>query len=252
MKNKVRLIARIDVKNEYVIKGIHLEGLRKIGDPNEIAKSYYEQGIDEILFMDAVASLYERNNLFGIINKACKEVFIPITIGGGIRTIKDIEQSLQSGADKIAVNTGAIKNPNFIKEASRIYGSQCIVASVEAKRRGNKWEAYIDNGREETGIDVLEWVKQLQDLGIGELLLTSIDHEGTKRGFDINLIEQVSNITHVPLIVSGGAGKLEHFTELGAVAGINAIAVASILHYKTFLVSEIKKSMVKNNSTVGL
>lgn len=249
---KVRLIARLDVKNEHVIKGINLEGLRKIGDPNEIARKYYEQGIDEILFMDAVASLYDRNNLFHIINRACKEVFIPITIGGGIRTVKDIELSLQSGADKIAVNTGAIKNPSFVKEASRIYGSQCIVGSVEAKRKGNKWEAYIDSGREETGLDVIEWVKQLQGLGVGELLLTSVDHEGTKKGFDMDLIEQVSRFVQVPLIVSGGAGKTEHFSEVCAITGVDAVAVASVLHYNTFSVPEIKSSMVKNGIAVRL
>jgi cyclase len=251
LKN-IRIIARIDVKNEFVIKGIHLEGLRKIGDPNEIAKKYYQQGIDEIIFMDAVASLYERNNLFHIIHKACKEVFIPITIGGGIRSVKDIEISLQSGADKIAVNTGAIKNPAFIKEATRIYGSQCIVGSIEAKRKGSKWEAYIDNGREETGLDVIEWAKQLQDLGVGEILLTSVDNEGTKKGFDLDLIQQVSPFVEVPLIISGGAGKIAHFDECAAIMGVDAIAVASILHYNTFSVSEIKSSMLKSGTPVRI
>ncbi len=161
------MIARLDIKNDFVIKGIHLEGLRKVGNPNELARKYYEEGIDEILFMDAVASLYERNNIFPTIERACKEVFIPITVAGGIRSIQDIAAALKAGADKIGINTQAIKTPNIITEASRIYGSQCIVGSIEAKRKGNCWEAYIDNGREETGIDAVEWACRLEELGAG-------------------------------------------------------------------------------------
>jgi cyclase len=172
--SKSRLIARIDVKNEFVIKGIHLEGLRKVGDPIDLANNYYQDGIDEIIFMDAVASLYGRNNLFHIIEEACKKVFVPITIGGGIRCINDIELALKSGADKISLNTQAIKTPSIITEASRIYGSQCIIGSIEAKRKGNSWEAYVDNGREETGIDAIDWACKLEQLGAGELMITSI------------------------------------------------------------------------------
>ena len=240
---KPRIIARIDVKNEYVIKGINLEGLRKIGNPIEIARKYYHAGIDEILFMDAVASLYDRNNLFGIIQQACREIFIPITIGGGIRSIADIEMALKSGADKVAINTQAIKNPDLIREASRVYGSQCIVASIEAKQKGNRWEAYIDNGRQETGIDVIEWVKKLQDLGAGEILLTSVDHEGMKKGFDLPLCNQVSAVTHIPLIVCGGAGNITHFQSLCAGAKINGIAVASAIHYNILTVPDIKAAL---------
>lgn len=161
---KTRIIARIDVKNEFVIKGIHLEGLRKVGDPIELARKYYQAGIDEILFMDAVASLYGRNNLFHIIEMACREVFIPITIGGGIRSIDDIDKALKSGADKISLNTQAIKEPALISRAAEIYGSQCVVASIEAKKRNGWWEAYVDNGREETGINVVEWAMELERL----------------------------------------------------------------------------------------
>ncbi len=240
---KPRIIARIDVKNEYVIKGINLEGLRKIGNPIEIALKYYHAGIDEILFMDSVASLYDRNNLFGIIQQACREIFIPITIGGGIRSVADIEMALKSGADKVAINTQAIKNPDLIREASRIYGSQCIVASIEAKRKGNQWEAYIDNGRQETGVNVVEWVQKLQDLGAGEILLTSVDHEGMKKGFDLPLCRQVSEVTKVPLIVCGGAGTLDHFRSLCTDSHVDAIAVASALHYNMLTVAEIKASL---------
>jgi cyclase len=237
---KRRIIARIDVKNEFVIKGIHLEGLRKIGDPNKLAIKYYLEGIDEIIFMDAVASLYGRNNLFNIIENACKDVFIPITIGGGIRSINDIELALKSGADKIAINTQAIKYPEIIKEASRIYGSQCIVGSIEAKKRGAKWEAYIDNGREETGVDVLDWAKEIEQLGAGELIVTSIDQEGTKKGFDTELMQSISKSLSIPVIASGGCGNLDHMSETFQNTDISGIAIASILHYDIISIKEIK------------
>jgi cyclase len=240
---KIRVIARLDIKNEFVIKGIHLEGLRKIGNPIELAKKYYNEGIDEIIFMDAVASLYGRNNLFHIIEEACKEVFIPITIGGGIRSIQDIELALKSGADKITLNSQAIKNPSLIREASRIYGSQCIVGSIEAKRKGESWEAYIDNGREQTGIDALEWASMLEDMGIGELLVTSIDNEGIKKGFDKNLIKMICKKVDLPVIVSGGAGNLGHISSICKLEPISAVALASILHYNLNTVQQIKKAM---------
>jgi cyclase len=249
--HKLRLIARLDIKNEYVIKGIHLEGLRKIGDPIELAKKYYSQGIDEIVFMDAVASLYGRNNLFHIIEAACKEVFIPITIGGGIRAVKDIEYALKSGADKIAINTQAIKNPELIREASRIYGSQCIIGSIEAKKRGpNKWEAFVDNGREETGIDVIEWAKQLEQLGAGEIMVTSIDQEGTKKGFDVELVKQISGLVSIPVIASGGAGNVNHLKTVVLESQAGAIAVASLIHYNLADVSQIKHEINKSGIAI--
>jgi cyclase len=238
---KLRLIARLDIKNENVIKGIHLEGLRKIGDPIDVAKKYYQQGIDEVIFMDAVASLYGRNNLFHIIEAACKEVFIPITIGGGIRNVSDIEMALNSGADKIAINTHAIKNPALIMEASRIYGSQCIVGSIEAmKKSDNRWEAYTDNGREETGIDAIEWAKELENLGAGELIITSINQEGTNKGFDIELIKKISENVTIPVIASGGAGKIGHINDVVNHTEVGAVAIASLLHYNIHNVEEIK------------
>jgi cyclase len=247
---KKRIIARIDVKNEFVIKGINLEGLRKIGDPIDLAKKYYEQGIDEIVFMDAVASLYDRNNLMNIIESACKDVFIPITIGGGIRSIGDIELALKSGADKITLNTQAIKNSIFIKEASRIFGSQCIVGSIEAKRNGNSWEAYINNGREQTNIDAIDWACKLEDLGIGELLITSVDKEGTKKGFDFDLIDKISQKMNIPIIVSGGAGNLKHITEVFKFEQISAVALASVLHYNINSIQEIKNAISKDGIIV--
>lgn len=249
--NKIRVIARIDVKNEFVIKGIHLEGLRKVGDPNIFAKKYYEDGIDEIIFMDAVAAYYDRNSLSHIIEKACEEVFIPITVGGGLRTIEDINQALKSGADKVAINTKAIQNPEFITDASKIFGSQCIVASIVAKKIGsNKWEAYIDNGREPTGLDVIEWATKLQELGAGEIMLTSLDMEGTKKGFDIELYQAIQNVVSIPIIASGGMGNVKHCVDLLMNSNVDAIATASVIHYNLDNIENIKKSLIDNNIKV--
>jgi cyclase len=251
-KTRTRIIARIDVKNEYVIKGIHLEGLRKVGDPIELARKYYHAGVDEILFMDAVASLYGRNNLFHIIEMACREVFIPITIGGGIRSVEDIDKALKSGADKISLNTQAIKQPELITKAAEIYGSQCIVASIEAKYKNGWWEAYVDNGREETGIDVVEWAQELERLGAGEILLTSVDMEGTKKGFDQALIEQVYSKVNIPVIISGGAGSPAQVAALAKHVDLDAVAFASILHYNTYTVNEIKEQLVTEGMNVRI
>ena len=249
--NKIRVIARIDVKNEHVIKGIHLEGLRKVGNPNELAKKYYENSIDEIVLMDAVAAYYDRNSLSEIIQKACEEVFIPITVGGGIRKIEDIQTTLNAGADKVAINTQAINSPNFITEASKIFGSQCIVSSIVAKKiSDNKWEAYTDNGREPTGKDVVEWAKTVEKLGAGEIMLTSIDKEGTKKGFDIELNKAVSEAVSIPIISSGGMKNSDDAIELLSNTNIDAIATASTLHYKLESISDIKQKLTQNDIKV--
>ena len=244
-----RLIGRIDIKNEYVIKGIQMEGLRKIGDPISIASNLYEQGIDELIFMDAVASLYGRNNLFNIVDKACENIFIPITIGGGIRSLEDIENALHSGADKVAINSAAVRNKKLIKEATKAYGSQAIIGSIEAKKQQNNWEIYIDSGREPTGIDAIQWALQLETLGVGELLVTSIDCDGTKKGFDTELSKQISSMVDIPIIVGGGCGKLSHLDDLlDKNTNIDAISIASMFHYKLASVNETKdhlKSMLK-------
>lgn len=248
--NKIRIIARIDVKNDFVIKGIHLEGLRKVGNPNEIAKKYYEQGVDEIIFMDAVAAYYDRNSLTHIIEKACKDVFVPITVGGGIRKIEDIQTALNAGADKIAINTMAVKNPDFIKQASIVFGSQCIVSSIDAKKIAkDKWEVYTDNGREPSGKDVLQWAKEVEMLGAGEIMLTSIDKEGTKKGFDIELNKKVSELVNIPVISSGGAGKNIDLINLINETNTNAIALASMIHYDIESIPSIK-DFVKNQSNI--
>lgn len=249
--NKIRIISRIDVKNDFVIKGIHLEGLRKVGKPNEKALKYYVEGIDEIVFMDAVAAYYDRNSLSDIIDRACKDVFVPITVGGGIRTIDDIQNALKAGADKVAVNTKALKEPEFIKEASLIFGSQCIVVSIDAKRIApGKWEAYYDNGREPSNIDVVEWAQKAESLGAGEIMLTSIDAEGTKKGFDLELNEAVANAVSIPVISSGGAGKNSDICELLNSTNVDAVALASVLHYDLTTISSIKNDLLANGIQV--
>ena len=228
----MRIIARLDVKNEWVIKGIHLEGLRKVGDPVKLAQCYYETGAHELIFMDAVASLYDRNTLLHIIEKACEKVFIPITIGGGLRTSEDVANALSAGADKVAINTSAVRNIDLISEIASRYGSQCVIGSIEAKQVApGTWEAYVDNGREPTGLDVLEWVRKLEQAGVGELLVTSIDQEGTKRGFDLALIDAVNEVTSRPVICSGGYGKPDHLVDLTTKLGTGAVACASAFHY---------------------
>ena len=248
---KKRIIARLDIKNEYVIKGIHLEGLRKVGNPNELAKKYYEQGIDEIIFMDAVAAYYDRNSLSKIIKEASKDIFVPITVGGGIRKIEDIQEALNAGADKVSINTQAIRNPEFIKDSSKVFGSQCIVSSIVAKRIApNRWEAFVENGREPTGINVIEWAKKVETLGAGEIMLTSIDKEGTKKGFDLELNAAVSSVVTIPLIASGGAGKEKDIVDVLHIQGINAIALASTLHYNLVQVDSLKKSLFEQEIEV--
>src|SRR6478609_312410 len=196
---RIRLIPRLDIKGPNLIKGIHLEGLRKIGDPQEHARRYYEQGADELIYMDIVASLYGRNSLVDIISRTARDVFIPMTVGGGVRSVDDVRELLRAGADKVAINTAAVRRPELITEVSQAFGSQCMVLSIEAKRTtGGKWTAYTDNGREHTGLDVVEWARRGVELGAGEIMLTSVDQEGTRKGFDVELVRQVSTAASVP------------------------------------------------------
>jgi cyclase len=230
MKN-VRVIPRLDIKGPNLVKGIHLEGLRVLGKPEDFAQFYYENGADELMFIDVVASLYERNSLQDIITRTAKKIFIPLTVGGGIRTIDDIKNVLRAGADKVSLNTAAIKNPNIIKEASLKFGSSTIVVTIETiKSNDGKYLAYTDNGREYTGIDALAWAKKAEELGAGEIVLTSVDREGTGNGYDLELINLIASSVSIPVIVHGGPGKLSDISD-----AINnkadAVAVSSILHY---------------------
>jgi cyclase len=227
-----RIIARLDIKGPNLVKGIHLEGLRVLGKPEAFAKYYYESGADELIYQDVVASLYDRNSLQDIIIKTEKEIFIPLTVGGGIRTIDDIKNVLRAGADKVSINTAAIKNPYLIKEASRIFGSSTIIVAIEAiKHTDGKYYAFTDNGREYTGVEVLNWAKTVEELGAGEILLTSVDREGTGNGFDIELTKEVSESVSIPVIAHGGASSSENIKEVISNGKADAVAISSILHY---------------------
>ncbi|RHX90871.1 imidazole glycerol phosphate synthase subunit HisF [Leptospira stimsonii] len=248
---KVRLIARLDIKGPNLIKGIHLEGLRVIGSPSEYAIRYYEQGADELIYMDCVASLYGRNNLSDIVKNAAHNVFVPITVGGGIRSVEDVTHLLRCGADKVAINTAAVANPNLISDVARRFGSQCMVLSVEAKEVGaGKWEVYTDNGRERSGLDVIEWIKRGVSLGAGEILLTSIDREGTRKGFDIPLISAVTKDVTVPVIASGGMGKPEDLIDAVKLGEADGVAMADILHYDRSTIGIIRKTAEQANIEV--
>ena len=238
---RLRIIPRLDIKGPNLIKGIRLEGLRVVGDPHEFALRYYEQGADELVFMDIVASLYQRNNLTDIIARAADRVFIPITVGGGIRSLDDVNTLLRCGADKVAINTAAIKRPALVAEVSRRYGAQCMVLSVEAKKRGpGRWEAYTDNGREPTGLDVVEWVERAVALGAGEVLLTAVDQEGTRKGLDLDLLRAVTECVEVPVIASGGFGPMEQLAG-AAQAGASGVAIADALHWDRTTIAQLKQ-----------
>lgn len=248
---KIRLIGRLDIKFPNLIKGIHLEGLRVIGSPKEYAFKYYSEGIDELLYMDTVATLYGRNNLLNFVKEVGKNIFIPMTVGGGIRSVEDAYKFLNAGADKVAINTAAVANPKIIEEISRRFGSQCLVLSVEAKKINlNKWEVYTNNGREKTGLDVIEWVKQGVFFGAGEILLTSVDQEGTSKGFDLDLIKSVKKNVSVPVIASGGMGKIEDLIQVVNICDADAVAMANVLHKNILTIRNLKENLLSKNFSV--
>jgi cyclase len=249
--SNVRIISRLDIKGPNLIKGIRLEGLRVMGDPHAFAMRYYEAGIDELIYMDIVASLYGRNNLSDIVSRAADQVFIPITVGGGIRSVEDARHILRSGADKVAINTAAIARPELISDVAHRFGSQAMVLSIEAKLVAEgRWEVYTDNGRERTGLDVVEWAASAVKLGAGEILLTSVDREGTRKGFEANLIHQVREAVSVPVIASGGMGTLGHMVDVVNEGGADAVAIADALHYNRFGVEEIRAHALANGLSV--
>jgi len=249
--SNIRIIPRLDIKGANLIKGVHLEGLRVIGDPQEYAVRYYEAGADELVYMDIVASLYGRNNLSDIISRAAENVFIPITVGGGIRTVKDAHHIFRSGADKVAINTAAVAKPVLISDVANRFGSQAMVLSIEAMQIApGKWEVFTDNGRERTGLDVVDWAVRGVTLGAGEILLTSVDREGTRKGFDIDLIRQVSSAVSVPVIASGGMGSTDDFIAAVRVGLADAIAMADVLHYNRMGLDDIREAALKAGLTV--
>ena len=239
--NTIRIIPRLDVKGPNLVKGIHLEGLRVLGKPEKFARYYYENGADELIYMDVVASLYGRNSLIDIVERTSKEIFIPLTVGGGLRTIDDIRNILRAGADKVSLNTAAINNPNLIKEASKIFGSSTILISIEAIRKPDgTYEAFTDNGREKTGVDVFQWAERVAEYGAGEMMVTSINNEGTGKGFDIELIKAVTDVVTIPVIAGGGMGNMEDLKNVVDETSVDALAMAHVLHYDHLNVPEIR------------
>jgi len=237
----LRLIARLDIKGANLIKGIHLEGLRVVGDPQIHAAKYFHDGADEIIYVDTVASLYGRNNLVDVVSRTTEHVFVPITVGGGIRSVEDARTLLRAGADKVAINTAAIKEPKLISQLSDVWGSSTIVLSIEAKKTGDKrWEAYTDNGRERTGLDVGQWAETGANLGAGEIFVTSVDQEGTRRGFDCELVAEITKRVDVPVIASGGFGSLDHLSQLVKTANPTGVAIADSLHYNRYSFDQIR------------
>jgi len=237
----MRVIAKLDVKAPWVVKPVHFEGLRKMGRPDELAKKYYIQGIDEVFYMDIVASLYQRGITFDDIEATAKEIFVPFAVGGGVRSIDDMTRLFHIGADKVVINTHALqRDPSLIDGAARLFGAQSVVVSVEAKRWQGYWECFSDCGRERSGRDVLEWVHEVQERGAGELLIQSVDQEGRRGGFDIDLIGEVKQRVMIPVVAASGAGTIDHIVDMALSARPDAVAIASMLHYDMADVSTIK------------
>lgn len=249
---RTRIIAKLDVKPPYVVKPVHFEGLRKVGMPAELAKKYYEQGADEVMYIDIVASLYQREILFSEIEQTANELFIPFGVGGGVKTIDDFSKLFHAGADKVVLNTYAVQqNPDIINQAAEIFGNQAVVVSIEAKRRDNWWECYTDCGRIQSGKNVLEWVKEVELRGAGEILLQSVDHDGRQRGFDLELSKLVVESVNIPVVITSGAGKLEDIKELIDYASPSGVALASLLHYDKYTIQEIKEYLRSNGIEVS-
>jgi len=228
----LRIIPRLDIKGPNLVKGVHMEGLRVLGKPERFARFYYENGADELIYTDVVASLYGRNSLLDVIRKTSKEIFIPLTVGGGLRTLDDIRSVLKAGADKVSINTAGIRNPKFIREASKAFGSSTILVAIEAmKNPDGSYEAYTDNAREKTGVDVFEWALRAAELQAGEIMITSIDQEGTGKGFDLELTRKVAEAVDIPVIAHGGAGEVSHIHDVIIKGRADAVSIASIIHY---------------------
>lgn len=247
-----RVISRIDTKSEKVIKGIHLEGWKTVGDAKSFCKKYYDQGADEIILIDSVASLYNREKLINIIKSSAENLFIPLTAGGGIKNLNDAEELFKSGADKIAINSAAVNNPNLINEIANNFGSQSLVISIQVKKENDSWKIYYDAGRERTEIEISDWMRKCQDLGAGEFMITSIDKEGTENGFDLDLINKISKNAFIPVIISGGFGKLSDLDQLFRFNSISAVAIAKQLHNNSFNILDVKKHILKNNVAIRI
>jgi len=247
-----RIIPCLDVKDGRVVKGINFVKLRDAGDPVENARIYEEQEADELTFLDITASYEGRRAMLEVVKRTAEQVFMPITVGGGIKSLEDIRLLLKAGADKVSINTAAVKDPNLVKEAAERFGSQCIVVAIDAKRTKKSWEVYIYGGRTPTGIDALRWAKKVESLGAGEILLTSMDRDGTEKGYDVELTRAVADLVNIPVIASGGAGTLEHLYEVFSQTGASAALAASIFHYRKYSVLEVKRYLKKMGVAVRI
>ena len=247
-----RIIVKLDAKPPYIVKPVHFEGLRKMGVPQELGEKYYEQGADEIMYIDIVSSLYQRDIIFEEIEKVASKLFIPFGVGGGVKTIEDFSKLFHIGADKVIINTHAVQeNPDIINQAAEIFGRQAVVVNIEAKDWGNWWECYTDCGRIRSGKSVLEWVKEVEERGAGEILLQSVDKDGRQRGFDLELSKKVVESVSIPVVIASGAGKLEDIKEVIEYAKPSGIAIASLLHYDKLTVKEIKDYLRNNGIEVS-
>jgi cyclase len=235
-----RIIPCLDVDKGRVVKGVKFQNLRDAGDPVEVAKSYEEQSADELVFLDITASAEERKIMIEVVQRVAETIFIPFTVGGGVSSLEDIRRLLSAGADKVSINTAAVKNPQLIYESAKRFGSQCIVVAIDAKRSERGWEVYIHGGRTPTGLDAVEWAKRVESLGAGEILLTSMDADGTKKGYDIELCKAVASAVSIPVIASGGAGAMEHFYEVFTQTNVDAALAASLFHFKEVSIPELK------------
>ncbi|MCD6231026.1 imidazole glycerol phosphate synthase subunit HisF [Candidatus Aerophobetes bacterium] len=247
-----RIIPCLDIKDGRVVKGINFVKLRDAGDPVENALFYEKEEADELTFLDITASNEKRKIIFEVVERCAEKVFMPFTVGGGIRTLEDIRSLLKAGADKVSINTAAVKNPSLIEKASRKFGNQCIVVAIDAKRKKDFWEVYIYGGRTPTGIDVVKWAKRVEKLGAGEILLTSMDKDGTEDGYDIELTKSVSEAVNVPVIASGGAGNPEHLYQVFTLGGASAALAASIFHYRKYSIKKVKEYLKKRGINVRI
>jgi cyclase len=247
-----RIIPCLDVADGRVVKGIHFKNLRDAGDPVELGGRYYQEGADELVFLDITATIEKRDTVQDWVSRVAETVFIPFTVGGGIRTVPEIQRLLRAGADKVSMNSAAVKNPNLVQEAAQRFGSQCIVVAVDAKRSGDSWEVYVSGGRVPTGIDALDWMKEVESLGAGEILLTSMDRDGTQAGYDLDLLATASGNLRIPVIASGGAGTLEHLKHALVEGQADAVLAASIFHYDQYSVQNVKEYLAQNGVTVRL
>lgn len=239
-----RIIPCLDVRNGKVVKGINFVGIKEVGDPVELAKQYSDSGADEIVFLDITASHEGRATMLDVVRRTAEVVFVPLTVGGGIRTIDDVRDTLRAGSDKVGINSAAVRNPELINEAAKLFGRQCIVAAVDAKRVDDgSWHVVINGGRIDTGKDLLEWVQELEERGAGEILLTSMDADGTKAGYDLEMTKAVCDLVNIPVIASGGAGSVDDFADVFAATGCDAALAASLFHYGELTIDEVKDAM---------